>query len=75
MVYPTPPTAPPPLHSFCSKRKQMTSSNCAIAGSSVCAIANSAAAAAAAANGGSSSEVNGNCTGTAETYITGEEIR
>ena len=60
MVYPTP-TAPPPLHSFSARK--FTSSNLAIAGSSVCAIADS-------------SEINGNCTvGTAETYIVGEDMR
>ena len=54
------------------KMQQQTGSNCAIAGSSVCnAIAN-------AANGNGhagSPEINGNCTGTAETFLTGEDMR
>ena len=56
------------------KMQQQTGSNCAIAGSSVCnAIANAASA-----NGNGhagSPEINGNCTGTAETFLTGEDMR
>ena len=82
-MYPTPSCAPPPLPSFANgkqhnhkmKMMQQTGSNCAIAGSSVCnAIANANASANGNGHAGSP-EINGNCTGTAETFLTAEDRR
>ena len=59
------------------KMQQQTGSNCAIAGSSVW-IADLWAIENIAANGNGhagSPEINGNCTGTAETFLTGEDMR